>query len=323
MTTLARGLGLMLVLCLPATGWAACTGTAPDYSLSYGAFSPGTLNPNVSDGTVMYTSSFLTVAPSNNPVTCTGGLGTLRFDGMTTPDTQYTAYPTNIPGIGLRFDVTVPSVGTLPTAKSVTLTNIPSMSFTIKLVKIGPIASGGVISGRIMKVMAQYGTTSQSDFFYVTLNGNVALNWTRPTCAATTSDIRVPMNDVPIATLRAGGTSQPKSFSIDLTCSGGTTSTPVYIAMSDQSNPANTSSILSLTSGSTAKGVGIQVLRNNGSAIVSYGPESSTTQRWMEKATATNGNFSIPMTAHYVATGTQTLSAGSAVGIATFTISYY
>jgi type 1 fimbria pilin len=80
--------------------------------------------------------------------------------------------------------------------------------------------------------------------------------------------------------------------------------------------------VLSLASGSTATGVGIELRRAN-DVKISYGPDSATlgtTNQWLVGA-APNGNLKIPLSARYVRTA-GALAAGSVNGLATFTMSY-
>jgi type 1 fimbria pilin len=91
--------------------------------------------------------------------------------------------------------------------------------------------------------------------------------------------------------------------------------------LTDLTNPANESDTLSLARGSTASGVGIQVL--SGTTVIKYGPDSAAagnTNQWQAGSTG-NGTFNIPLTARYVQTGPK-VTAGSANGLVTFTMNY-
>ena len=104
----------------------------------------------------------------------------------------------------------------------------------------------------------------------------------------------------------AGTAAGSQPFSVDLSCAAGA---QVSITFTDATNPSNTSSVLSLASGSTATGVGIELRRAN-DVKISYGPDSAapgTTNQWLVGA-APNGALSIPLSARYVRT-TGTLAA--------------
>jgi len=135
------------------------------------------------------------------------------------------------------------------------------------------------------------------------------------------------MGSVPVNSFSGVGSSSPITppFPIDLACSGGDpgTSVKVYATLTDNTNPGNTSQVLSLTSDSTAQGVGIQVLKNG--TVLGYGPDASTpgnTNQW-EAGVVNVGtnNFRIPLQARYVQTGPN-VTPGIANGRATFTMSY-
>lgn len=147
----------------------------------------------------------------------------------------------------------------------------------------------------------------------------------KPTCQVSTPSLALNLGQVS-AQLFQGKDSVAASAtatgSITLDCSGGTgAALDVLITLTDQSNPANRSDRLSLTSSSTARGVALQLL--HGSRLLSYGEDSSrdgNPNQWLAGSTD-NGLFSIPLTARYIQTGTF-IQPGTANGIATFTMSY-
>jgi type 1 fimbria pilin len=101
-----------------------------------------------------------------------------------------------------------------------------------------------------------------------------------------------------------GSTSAARSFNIGVTCSGGDAgvTTRINAPLTDQTNPANQPSTLSLSNDSTAGGIGIQIL--NGSTVLGYGPDSATVgnpNQWSAGTTG-NGSFNIPLTSRYVQT---------------------
>jgi type 1 fimbria pilin len=120
-----------------------------------------------------------------------------------------------------------------------------------------------------------------------------------------------------------GSASTARSFNIALSCSDGDASvtTRINTTLTDQTNPANLSSMLSLSSTSTAGGVGIQI--QDGTAVLSYGPDSDTVgnaNQWSAGITG-NGSFNIPLTTGYVQTASA-ITPGTANGMATITMSY-
>lgn len=98
-------------------------------------------------------------------------------------------------------------------------------------------------------------------------------------------------------------------------------SSKIYVTLTDASTPSNRSNILSLAPGSTAKGVGLQVLKDW--VPISYGPDSpapGNPNQWFAK-TSRAGAIDIPLTVRYVRTP-GALSPGTVRGMATFTMSY-
>lgn len=192
----------------------------------------------------------------------------------------------------------------------------------VEFVKVGAISSGGTLSG-------QFGTSTSSSYYW-SLNGQVSWLWstsfniipTQPTCAVISPSIMVPLNNIPIRTFTGVGSTSPNvPLMIQLQCEGGSSTNHVYVTLTDETNSANTSTTLSLALGSTAKGIGIQVL--NGTTVLGYGPDSSVpgnTNQWFA-GTVGAGGYNIPLTARYVQT-TPTVEAGTANGIASFTMSY-
>lgn len=146
-------------------------------------------------------------------------------------------------------------------------------------------------------------------------NGTV----TALSCTVTTPSIAVTLPRVAAATLAsAGQTAGDTRFAIGLNCAGA--GSDVYVTFTDATNPANTSSNLSLKGTSTATNVVIQLLRENGTAVA-YGPDSSAFNNTNQFLIGPSGSVSgLSLTARYRATGAAT--AGSVNAAATFTMSY-
>jgi type 1 fimbria pilin len=135
--------------------------------------------------------------------------------------------------------------------------------------------------------------------------------------------------NLPVTSLTAlsavGKTGGDTRFPIGLSCASGAN---VYITLSDVTTPANTTSLLTLASSSTAQGIKLRIL--NSAGPIDFGPDSpaaGTTHQWFLGASSSiNG---VPLTVQYYrddtnASGTApaTLSAGSVHAQATFTMSY-
>ncbi|KVQ62257.1 hypothetical protein WT22_01800 [Burkholderia territorii] len=113
-----------------------------------------------------------------------------------------------------------------------------------------------------------------------------------------------------------------QSFSVKLNCDE---NVRVHATMTDANDPANVSDVLSLSPESTASGVGIRILRNNGTVPVRFGPDSSnpgTTNQWYITTTpSTGGSVTVPFVAKYVKSGQQ-VSTGTVKARSTITFSY-
>jgi type 1 fimbria pilin len=138
-------------------------------------------------------------------------------------------------------------------------------------------------------------------------------------CYVTTGAVSAVLPTVSAAALPSvGSTAGYTSFSIGLNCSAVFTA---YITITDATAPTNTSNQLTLDSSSTAAGIKLQILRNNGATVVNYGPDSSSvgnTNQW--SITTSTGAQSIPLSVRYYRSGA--LTAGSVSASATFTMAY-
>ncbi|WAS56798.1 fimbrial protein [Burkholderia ambifaria] len=233
-------------------------------------------------------------------------------------------YPTSIPNIGMRityFGKSAPSqFGTL-TGFNLWPSKAP---VTIELIKLGEITAGGTLSGSFAQIRAN-DTAGQLilDFRFAPA---VVVRPQVPTCKVATPDVTVPLGKVTTTSFNGiGTTTYPHGFEISLACSGGAagTATNAHITLTDATQPANTSTALSLTKESTASGVGIRILRDGNP--LGFGPDSSAvgnTNQW-HAGTIEQGQASlrIPLTASYVQTGAK-VGAGTANARATFTLSY-
>ncbi|MFC0226910.1 fimbrial protein [Serratia aquatilis] len=112
-----------------------------------------------------------------------------------------------------------------------------------------------------------------------------------------------------------------QNFIVSTQCEEGVN---LYATMTDATNPANTGNILTLGEGTTASGVGVQILRND--IPVAFGPDSSAAgnlNQWYIGSANNTGNdlFAIPFRARYVQTDTN-MTAGVVKAKTTITFSY-
>lgn len=151
----------------------------------------------------------------------------------------------------------------------------------------------------------------------------IVFNLDVPTCKAS-SPPPVDLGSIPMSRFSSVGvTSDERPFSIQLSCADGAFAGTAYATLTDQADVSNRSSTLSLSADSSATGVGIQILRNG--SVLKYGPDdmrAGNENQWLAATNVGNGIVNIPLTARYVRTA-QTMTAGTARGRATFTMSYY
>ncbi|WP_162149760.1 fimbrial protein [Chania multitudinisentens] len=256
-------------------------------------------------------------------------VGNYTEDGNT-----YTIFSTSVPSIGLIYEIKATSVANyLPVRYPVT--NFypdprPSQTMGIdiraKLIVIGRITSG------VYPVDSQAGS-------YIFANGptintvsdssDLVVNATTvtikaSTCqmnSATTQNVLLP----PVSKSQFSGVGSSAgagaNFALTTLCGSGV---KLYATMTDGSDPGNTDNILKPGDGTTALGIGVQILRND--LPISFGPDSAAagnTNQWYI-GTADGGgseSFSIPLKARYIQTMPD-MVAGSVKARATVTFSY-
>lgn len=235
-------------------------------------------------------------------------------------------FPTNIPGIGVRikFDSyggVAPRNTYVPVSWNQSPTASPgvdTMGFTLTpaLVVTGPIdlSSTNTLS------------YNASPFLFgkaVDGSGQVAVSnlMVQATLASRSCSVTTPTVDVPLPTVNPGnlntGSAQAKQFDLGVNCAQGVT---VKVTLTDASNVSDRSTTLSLAPGSTATGVGLQILF--GTTPVAFGPDSAVAgnmNQWTA-GTSAGGPMTIPLSVRYIRTGT--VNPGIVKGLATFTMSY-
>ena len=169
----------------------------------------------------------------------------------------------------------------------------------------------------------------QGDWQYTSSNGNswhaaqIPLSSSTITvqnvsCSVNTANISVQLPNMQPSQLPSiGAISSSTPFNIGITCPSPVN---VYMTMTDNSNPASTSNIITASNGSTAQGLGVQIRQNN--LPIYMGADSSMAGNTNQFLVENNisGSKTIPFTANYIRTGT--VGAGLLKAVATFTMSY-
>jgi type 1 fimbria pilin len=143
---------------------------------------------------------------------------------------------------------------------------------------------------------------------------------TTMTCSVQTKDIAVSLPTLAAREFAAGvgAVAGKQAFQLGFTCPN---SAKVSIVIMDVVTPSNRSNVLTLSPESTAKGVGIQVLKGDGTPIA-FGPDAvgmSVENQWLI-GTSLSGVQVLPLSAQYIRTGT--IAPGSIKALATFTMTY-
>jgi type 1 fimbria pilin len=280
-------------------------------------FNLPTLNvpPNAAVGTVIYTAPGQAAIPATaNFASCTSPIQ-LYLDmsgGVQVSSNPYT-YATNVPGIGIRFSYSYIGMtiywNTGYQGNPTSSWNWGAAIFSVQVVVTGPVDSG-TINGSLIATMT-------FDGLKVATLKTTPASVVNSTCSVTTPSVYVSLPTAYLSKLNSGSTGATQ-FSLGVNCSGGA---KVYVSLTDASNVSNTSTTLSLAPGSTATGVGLQIL--NGSTPVAYGPDSASMgqpNQWLGGTTG-GGPMAIPLTVQYVRTAGP-LTGGTVRGLATFTMAY-
>jgi type 1 fimbria pilin len=246
-------------------------------------------------------------------------------------------YQTSVSGIGVSFYIVNGSGQTLITATGggyISGTIGAPGTGALPGIQANLVVTGQVVSGyslaslpSVTVTFTPTGTCGWTTGITNTLATTASNSEVVPiTCVVTTPSVSVNLPTISLSALSAiGKTAGDTRFPIGLSCASGAN---VYITLSDATTPANTSSLLTLASNSTAQGIKLRIL--NSAGPVDFGPDSAaagTTHQWLLGASSTiNG---IPLTVQYyrddtnpAGTGPSTLSAGSVDAQATFTMSY-
>ncbi|MRT14127.1 fimbrial protein [Enterobacteriaceae bacterium RIT711] len=303
LTTLMIFLGLFS---LSSMSWAGCS-SGPTYS--YTVTSPKQTLKMPRDittrgpiGSVMSIASGVGVN-----INCTGGASStyLKFGTPLEPSDTPDVYKTNVPGIGIKvwddFSGTVvvgndikrwysASAGNY--SGSAWLTNIKMQYYVI-----GPIATGTVSLPITVEAWANTTLSTVGGARYNVLNWNGSADITAYACETPNLPVNLGTHDRGIFIRNA--TSPTKSFDFKINnCPSGIATVSYLFKPAPGVNIVGTGNnqYLTLDSSSTAKGVGIQVMYENGNSV------TFNTKTALTGYSTSGGSYTIPMKARYVRT---------------------
>ncbi|WP_343657515.1 fimbrial protein [Paraburkholderia caribensis] len=197
-----------------------------------------------------------------------------------------------------------------------------SLQGTFELVKIGtPNVGSFGFAANIHVPDQEWANKNQAGS---TLNFNYTLRYaTVPGCTVTTANVAVTLPAVSSSAFQGVGTTTGTTLAnIGLNCNA---NAKPSISFTDAATPSNQSNTLTLAPGSTASGIGIQILYQF--QPLSFGPanyvftNSSTAQTNQTSVGTLSGLAAIPLQIRYIQTD-QTLNPGAVKGVATFNINY-
>jgi len=246
-------------------------------------------------------------------------------------------YPTSIAGLGIRYTMITPDGCD---SNNATLSN---SRIDISCFASGP--SGGVytyitisvrpsfvVTGTVRPGASSLSTVPTIKFTYFIKD--VSGSWPKSplytgaatgTLSTATCSVQTAANAVTLPTVStrsfSGGVgtfSGRQTFNLGFSCASGA---QVSIVITDAVDPSNRSNVLTLAPDSTAKGIGVQILRDP-TTLVSFGPDAAgpgVVNQWLIGASP-SGLLQLPLIAQYIRTGD--VQAGSIKALATFTMSY-
>jgi major type 1 subunit fimbrin (pilin) len=272
---------------------------------------------------------------------CSTGSTAYLIESMYTTQTTTSlsnVYATNVPGIGIKVIGQNNPSGALPSPPSVyswaTVTTTGYYTFDswgYQLIKTGAVTAGTLsFSGAVAASWISSSATSNvapssrpNLLSSLYINGSTSV--VTPTC--TTPNVSVVMPTIYQSALKGAGTSAgTTSFNIALnSCPAGMNSIqyeidPVTTVVS------STDAVVALDGSSTAAGIGVQLLDNDGNPLTAAnGFQSAATLGTAPGSgtynSSTGGDYTIPLKARYYQTGT-TVSPGSVSTEMTFTMTY-
>lgn len=331
---LAVLLSASVLFCTPAMATSTCnTASTGNVAVNAGALS---IPANAAPGTVVksvQTSTKVQCRDLNGQNTYTNHIDLLPVKALVAGYDD--VYQTNIDGLGVRYTF---SNSTCTNADAVVIkgtgktrfdcpytteTSYVSSTLTANMdfVVTGTLPASAILTA-ISEIKMYYTTTDSGGPWPQAspLSGVASGSMTAATCSVNQSAVGVELKPVTIADLsgQIGKTAAPKAFALSVTCPAGI---KTFVTLTDSSNIANRGTTLGLTSGSSAQGVGIQILDGNDSPVA-FGPDSAApgNPNQFLLGTAAGGSAQYPLKAQYISTGH--VRAGSVQAIATFTLSY-
>lgn len=211
----------------------------------------------------------------------------------------------------------------------------PNQFYTIRTVKVDVIRLNFVAINRLkpgshtrpnslLFTIRSTGSGISGNIDFSVSMGASATFTTRACTVKSGESLNVQLPTVAAPALKEVGavSSQAASFSVGIACDPDVL---VYATMTDVSDPTNVGDVLSLSSKSTASGIGLKLYRDGQSTALKFGPDSSapkTTNQWYVGSSGASGkSFTLPFVARYVKTAPN-IGVGTVDARSTITFSY-
>jgi len=251
-----------------------------------------------------------------------------RRAGFTEPFTHVGngVHQTSLDGIGIKITGTEagsPGFYRWPAPNTVHPAGVIDVTprYRLQLIKTGPVTSGVLFFPQtIISHTFEPHHIPANTARLTMVQTRVEVVSADPTCAVDPGSKTIPVNlrDHPAGFFDAvGKVTAPQPLEIRLNCVGGSSGSRLNVSysVSDASNPGNQTSIISLASNASARGIGIRLLRSDNTPIVLGTRQPGGT------VGAGPVTHRIPLLAQYVQTASR-VTPGSAPGRATFLMSY-
>ncbi|NBF06243.1 fimbrial protein [Pseudomonas sp. Fl5BN2] len=202
--------------------------------------------------------------------------------------------------------------------------DVYKQSMWLEIIKIGDIKGGDLRGSATVTVAFNCILICNSKGWtvYTGSKSTVTVQVRIPTCKVSTPQIPVSLGRISnTAFSGVGSTSEAVPFKIGLSCTGGDAGASIgaYVTLMDVNKMDNQGSTLSISSASTASGVGVQILK--GGTVLKYGM-GTINQWWAGNISGGVSRYEIPLSARFVQTASR-ITPGTVNGMATFTMNYH
>jgi type 1 fimbria pilin len=293
----------------------------------------GTVVSTVAPATFQMRCSFLNTAPYN-----TTGTSTIQLTVTAALAPGFAdVYKTAIDGLGIRYVFNAPTCNADNLPLSNSMLRIPcaisgplggsyqdtNMTVTAIFVTYGSVKGGATTLSSIPVLGEAYEASDNAGKLWpqtAIYTGSATGTLNTATCSVQTQDIAVYLPTPAVRAFAAGvgAVAGRQAFNLDFICSTGA---QISIVITDAVTPSNRSNVLTLSPESTVKGIGLQVLKGDGTPVA-FGPDAigvGVVNQWLI-GSSPNGLLVLPLSAQYIRTGAVT--PGSIKAMATFTMSY-